>query len=224
MDIVEFGLPLGLAFASGLNAYLPLLAFALSVRWLHLYTINPHVAFVTQTWFIAALAILTLLDFVADKIPIIDHLWNAVHTIIRPLAGAVVAGIAISHAFPATAFLAAAGYTGSTSVIALSVLPVADSAIPITGISLLLIIILGGALAFLSHATKSLIRLVSTATTAGFLTFGLSLAEDILAVLFILLSLFAPAIMLILLAILVLVLVPRYIRTRNTWISKRLRT
>src|SRR2546430_13754202 len=58
MDIVAFGTPFGLAFASGLNAYLLMLAFALSVRWLHMYKLNPHFAFVTQTWFIAALVIL----------------------------------------------------------------------------------------------------------------------------------------------------------------------
>ena len=82
MDIVAFGTPFGLAFASGLNAYLPLLAFTLSVRWLHLYSVNPHFAFVTHTWFMAILVILTLLDFVADKIPLIDHAWNAIHGIV----------------------------------------------------------------------------------------------------------------------------------------------
>src|SRR5438270_7874971 len=98
MDIVALGTPFGLAFASGLNAYLPLLAFALSVRWLHLYTVNPHFAFITQTWFIAALVILTLLDFVADKIPLIDHAWNATQGVVRPIAGAIVALAASNHA------------------------------------------------------------------------------------------------------------------------------
>src|ERR1700686_464956 len=100
MDIVDFGTPLGLAFASGLNAYMPLLAFALSVRWLHLYTVNQHFAFITQSWFIAALVILTVIDFIADKIPLIDHAWNAIHTIVRPIAGAVVAFAASNHALP----------------------------------------------------------------------------------------------------------------------------
>src|SRR5258708_29851589 len=102
MDLVALGTPLGLASASGLNAYLPLLAFALSVRWLHLYTVSPHFAFITQSWFIAALLILTLLDFIVDKFPLIDHLWNAVHTFVRPIPGAVVAVVASSHALPAT--------------------------------------------------------------------------------------------------------------------------
>src|ERR1700738_3530183 len=91
MDIVGLGTPFGLAFASGLNAYLPSLAFACSVRWLHLYKVNPNFAFITSNWFIAALVILTLLDFVADKIPLIDHVWDTVHTAIRPIAGALIA-------------------------------------------------------------------------------------------------------------------------------------
>src|ERR1017187_7722110 len=91
MDIVSFGTPVGLAFASGLNAYLPLLAFSISVRWLNLYKVNPNMAFITQNWFIAALVILTILDFVADKIPLIDHVWDAIHTVVRPIAGAVIA-------------------------------------------------------------------------------------------------------------------------------------
>src|SRR5205085_4906817 len=111
MDIVDFGTPLGLAFASGLNAYLPLLAYSLSVRWLHLYTVNPHFGFITQTWCIVALAFLTLIDFVADKIPLIDHAWNAIHTAVRPIAGAVVAVVASSHALPITLTPAVTTYT-----------------------------------------------------------------------------------------------------------------
>src|ERR1700738_371032 len=91
MDIVALGTPFSLAFASGVNAYLPLLAFAASVRWLHLYKVNPSFAFITSNWFIALLVLLTILDFVADKIPLIDHVWDTIHTVIRPIAGALVA-------------------------------------------------------------------------------------------------------------------------------------
>src|SRR5260370_13542263 len=94
MDIVGLGTPFGLALASGLNAYLPLLAFTLSVRWLHLYQVNPNFAFITSNWLIAALAMLTILDFVADKIPLIDHSWVAILTVVRPIAGALVAAAA----------------------------------------------------------------------------------------------------------------------------------
>ena len=207
MDIIAFGTPFGLAFASGLNAYLPLLSFALSVRWLHLYTVNPHFTFITQNWFMAALVILTLLDFVADKIPFIDHVWNAIHTVVRPIAGAVVAVVASSHLLPVAYITVVASHSGPGAAIA------ALSAIPVTGIGLLVILIIGGGLAILSHSTKSTVRLVSTITTASFLNGVLSLVEDVLVFIVILLSLFASAVMFILLVLLVLFLVPRFIRT-----------
>jgi hypothetical protein len=214
MDIVAFGTPFGLAFASGLNAYLPLLAFALSVRWLHLYPVSPHFAFITQSWFIAVLIILSLLDFLADKIPLIDHLWNAVHTFVRPMAGAVVAVVASSQALPATPITAVTSHAGSGAAV------VALSAIPLAGVGLLVLLIIGGVLAALSHTTKTTARLVSTITTAGFLNIVLSLVEDVLVFIVILLSLFAPTIMLLLLALFVLALATRYMGARTTWMNR----
>ena len=215
MDIVTLGTPFGLAFASGLNAYLPLLAFSLSVRWLHLYKVNPQFAFITNTWFIALLVILALLDFIVDKIPLIDHAWNAIHSIIRPIAGAVVAIVASSQALSATPIAVATDHaaTGKTLV--------ALGALPVASIGLLIVFIIGGILAALSHRAKSTTRLISTLTSGGVLNGVLSLAEDGLVLIIILLSLFASAIMLILLVILVLVLVPRILHTRNPWFGRR---
>ena len=213
MDLVALGTPLGLAFASGLNAYLPMLAFALAVRWLHLYGVNPHFAFTTQSWFIAALVILTLLDFVADKIPLIEHVWNAVHTIIRPIAGAIVAVVASSSVLPGMHIMAATSTSGSGAA------PVALSAIPVTGVALLVILIVGGVLAALSHTSKLTARFVSTITSAGFLNIVLSLVEDVLVLIIVLLSLFASTVMFILLVLFILVFVPRYLRSRNTWVK-----
>jgi hypothetical protein len=85
-NTMEIGTPLGLGFASGINAYLPLLSFAVASRWLHLYKVNPNFAFVTSDWFIIALVVLTITDFVADKIPVIDHTWDATHTVMPPPA------------------------------------------------------------------------------------------------------------------------------------------
>ena len=207
MDIVSLGTPFGLAFASGLNAYLPLLAYSISVRWLHLYKVNPNLAFLTQNWCIVALIILTILDFVADKIPLIDHAWDAIHTLIRPIAGALVAAAASSH------FVSGISITiihfSPFSAIVFVALSTVNTDIPVTGIVLLVIILIGGGLAALSHITKSTTRLVSTVTTLGFLNLGLSVIEDVLVVVIILLSLFASTIMLILLVLLILILVPR---------------
>ena len=203
MDIISLGTPFGLAFASGLNAYLPLLAFAVSVRWLHLYKVNPSFSFTTQTWFIVALAILTILDLVADKIPLIEHVWNAIHTVVRPIAGALVAVAAGSH------FISDTHITATRTVIAASILP-------ITGVGLLILFLLiGGVLAALSHTTKSTTRLVSTIATAGFLNIVLSFLENVLVFIAILLSLFVPVIMLILLVLFVLIVGPRLIHIWN---------
>lgn len=215
MDIVSFGTPFGLAFASGLNAYLPLLAFSISVRWLHLYKVNPNMAFITQNWFIAALVVLTILDFVADKIPLIDHVWDAIHTVVRPIAGAVVA-YASSQYLPGSSLPHISFLPGPGTVFA-----ALSSSIPVTGVGLLVIILIGGGLAALSHTTKSTTRLVSSVTTLGFFNIGLSVLEDILVVIFILLSLFASTIMFILLILLVLFLVPQLIRSRNMFRRKR---
>jgi len=48
-----------------------------------------------------------LVEFVADKIPWFDSVWDAVHTVIRPVGGALVAVNAIGHASPFTTALAA---------------------------------------------------------------------------------------------------------------------
>ncbi len=215
MDIVGFGTPFGLAFASGLNAYLPLLAYSISVRWLHLYKVNPNLAFLTQNWCIAALVILTVLDFVADKIPLIDHAWDAIHTVIRPIAGALVAAAASNHDLsePSIATI----HFSPLSATVFAALSTFNTVIPVTGVVLLVIILIGGGLAMLSHITKATTRLVSTVITLGFLNLGLSVIEDVLVVIIILLSLFASTIMLILLILLVLILVPRLIYARKRW-------
>lgn len=205
MDIVDLGTPFGLAFASGLNAYLPLLAFALSVRWLHLYKVNPSFSFITQIWFIVALAILTILDFVADKIPLIEHVWNAIHTVVRPIAGALVAAAAGSHSLSGIHITTRSSDAASRTVIAASI-------IPATGVGLLILLLIGAALAALSHTTKSTTRLVSTITTAGFLNIVLSFLENVLVFIAILLSLFLPVVMLILLVLFVLIVGPWLMR------------
>ena len=216
MNIVDFGTPFGLAFASGLNAYLPMLAYALSVRWLHLYTLSSRFGFVTQTWFIALLAFLTLLDFVADKIPLLDHAWNAAHAIIRPVAGAVIAIIASSHAL---SVLSVPAFVGSFSGSEMA--SIAFSPISVAGFGLFVIFVIGAVLAALSHTTKSSTRFASTILTAGSLNTGLSIVEDVLVFIIILLALFAAAVMFFLLILLVLFLVPRYLRMRDTWIGRR---
>jgi hypothetical protein len=186
---MDFGTSYGLAFASGVNAYLPLLSFAIAARWFHLYTVNPNFAFITQDWFMIALVILALADLFADKIPGVDHVWDAIHTVLRPIAGALVA-------------------TASGS--------------QVSGVGLPVTMVLGAAVAGMTHTTKATTRVVSTVTTFGFGNVVLSVVEDITAVITILLSLFAPYVMVgvvVFFVLIFLLTLPRIVRA----ISRRRR-
>lgn len=202
--ISTIGRSFGLAFASGINAYLPLLSFAIANRWFHLFNVNPNFAFITQDWCIAALIVLTIVDFVADKIPVVDHAWNAIHKMVRPIAGAIVAAASISNV-PAIVTTTNSSHLSGVVVAAISNTPVIE-------IGLFVILLIGGILAAMSHTAKTTTRWVSTFTTAGLFNIVLSAVEDVIVFIAILLSLFVPLIMLILIILFVLVLGPRLFR------------
>jgi Domain of unknown function (DUF4126) len=106
--IVEL-LPAVLAsgWASGVNAYLCVIMLGLLGRFGG-FDMVPE-AFTRLDVLIVA-AVLYLLEFVTDKIPYVDSLWDAISTAIRPTAGVVIGLLAAPHAPPLTqAILAASG-------------------------------------------------------------------------------------------------------------------
>ncbi len=90
--VEAIGLIAGSGWASGINLYLVSLLLGVSGRlgWGDI----PDVLERTDVMIVSAL--LFAVEFVADKIPFLDSLWDAVHTVVRPLGaaalGAVVAG------------------------------------------------------------------------------------------------------------------------------------
>jgi hypothetical protein len=102
---------LGLSGISGLRAYFPLLAVAVGANVPgsqdgHLIQLAPWLQHLDTPWTIALLVVLALGEFAVDKVPVIDHASDAVHTVIRPISGAVVmAGVdnPLSHASPVAA-------------------------------------------------------------------------------------------------------------------------
>ncbi|MEU9030109.1 DUF4126 domain-containing protein [Streptomyces sp. NPDC048383] len=62
-----------------------------------------------------AAAVLFLCEAVADKIPYVDSLWDSVHTVIRPLSGAVV-GALLAGQSGSLSDLAAGAVGGSTAL------------------------------------------------------------------------------------------------------------
>lgn len=79
--------------ASGVNAYGVVLAMGLLGRLGLLHGAPPQLEHAPV---LAAAAVMFALEFVADKIPYVDSAWDAVHTLIRPPLGALVAGL-IGH-------------------------------------------------------------------------------------------------------------------------------
>lgn len=80
----------GLSASAGLNAYIPLLVIALMARFTDLITLNSPWDALTSWWIIGLLVILSLIEFLVDKFPVINHINDVViQSFIRPTAGAI---------------------------------------------------------------------------------------------------------------------------------------
>jgi len=100
-------LGLGLSAATGLRTFLPLLMLAVVARFgLFGVSLNTHFAWLGSNAALIALAVATVVELCADKIPLVDHALSAIGTVSRPLAGALAAGAVLNHADPAVAVIA----------------------------------------------------------------------------------------------------------------------
>ncbi|RSL18166.1 uncharacterized protein DUF4126 [Edaphobacter aggregans] len=87
------------SFAAGLNVYATVLTLGILARtsWVQL---PPGLDSLGNTWVIVACAIMFAVEFVADKIPGFDMIWNGLHTVVRIPIAALVAYHASSHLSP----------------------------------------------------------------------------------------------------------------------------
>ena len=95
-----------LAFASGLNVYATVAVLGLCAHY-HLVDLPPQFRAFDHPVIIAAALAMYAIEFVADKIPWFDSVWDAVHTIVRPIGGALIAANAVGTASPLAVALAA---------------------------------------------------------------------------------------------------------------------
>jgi hypothetical protein len=79
----------GLAASAGLNAYIPLLIMALIGRFTDWIVLASPWDALSSWWVIGVLVLLSVVEFFADKIPAVNHVNDAIQTLIRPTAGAV---------------------------------------------------------------------------------------------------------------------------------------
>src|SRR3954465_7086247 len=113
------GFALGTSFASGLNVYATVAAAGLFQRFGIIQL--PDSLQVLANPFVLGIALtLFVIEFVADKIPYVDSVWDAVHTFIRPPAAALISYSAFAGGVPeewrgAAALLAGGGALPSHS-------------------------------------------------------------------------------------------------------------
>ncbi len=103
------------SFAAGLNVYATVMTLGILAHG-HWVVLPSGLEVLGDWWVIAASSVMFALEFVADKIPGVDMVWNALHTFIRvPVAG-LLAYRATSHLSPQMQLLA----TGGGALIALA--------------------------------------------------------------------------------------------------------
>ena len=116
MEVLGIFTAFGLSASAGLNAYIPLLAVALLARFTHLITLKAPWDGITSWWIIGLLIFLSAIEFVADKIPAVDHINDVIMTFIRPAAGAIVFAASTSVIDMNTVFAMAMGLLVAGSV------------------------------------------------------------------------------------------------------------
>lgn len=179
-------LGLGLASATGLRTFLPLLMLALAAKFeMFGIRLNDQMDWLGSWPAISALAVAAVAEFAGDKVPAVDHALNAVGYVTRPIAGAVAAGSVFWGVDPATAAVAG--------------------------------IIVGAPTALAFNAAQTGVRVGSTATTGGLGNPVVSLIEDVLAVLTVIVAFLAPVIIPLVLVILAIVVfrLARRVRARS---------
>lgn len=91
VDLLQsIALGIALAACAGLRAWLPLFAVGLSVR-LGVVPLGDSFRFLGSNTALTVFAIATVIELIADKIPVVDHALDALSTFLKPIAGMVLA-------------------------------------------------------------------------------------------------------------------------------------
>jgi len=79
----------GLSASAGLNAYIPLLVVGVIAHYTDWFSLNTPWDLLANPWVLIVLGILVIIEMLADKIPAVNHLNDAIQTVVRPAAGAI---------------------------------------------------------------------------------------------------------------------------------------
>lgn len=106
MPLIDIARALGFSFTSGVNLYATAAILGLAVRYGWVDLPAQFQVFDNDLVIYGAIG-MYLVEFVADKIPWLDSMWDTVHTVIRPLGGALIAVAAMGQASPGVEILVA---------------------------------------------------------------------------------------------------------------------
>ncbi len=79
----------GLSASAGLNAYIPLMVVGVLAHYTNLIKLNSPWDTLANPWILILLGILLIIEMLADKIPVVNHLNDVIQTMVRPAAGAI---------------------------------------------------------------------------------------------------------------------------------------
>jgi uncharacterized protein DUF4126 len=177
---VELLTGFGLATAAGLNAYIPLLALGLLSRFTDLVTLPHGWAWLENGWVMTIVAVLLVIEVVADKIPALDSVNDAIQTFVRPTAGGIVFGSGTAAQTSAVTDPGAFAQSGQW--------------IPV---------VIGVVVALLVSLTKSAVRPAANVATAGLAAPVLSTAEDATSLSLVFVAILVPVLVLVAAVVLV---------------------
>lgn len=173
----------GLATAAGLNAYIPLLALGLLSRFTDLVSLPSGWAWLENGWVLSIVAVLLVVEVIADKVPALDSVNDTIQTFVRPTAGGIVFGSGTAAQTAAVTDPGAFASSGQWVAVAIGVVT-----------------------ALLVSLTKSAVRPVANIGTAGMAAPVLSTAEDVVSVGLVFSAILVPALVLVALVVLVVVM------------------
>ncbi|MBA2627240.1 MAG: DUF4126 domain-containing protein, partial [Gemmatimonadales bacterium] len=108
------GFTLGTSFAAGLNIYATVAAAGLFQRF-GVVDLPPSLHVLASPIIIGIALAMFVVEFIADKIPLVDTAWDAFHTFVRPPAAALMAWSAFGSV-PDTWKIGAALLAGSVAL------------------------------------------------------------------------------------------------------------
>ena len=137
--ITTLGTAMGSAWLSGINLYATVVTLGILERF-KLVKLPGGLDMLGNWWVIGLAGGMYLIEFIADKVPVVDSAWDAVHTFIRVPAGAILAATAFAEFDPAvkiTAMILGGGIAlGSHGTKAATRLAANTSPEPISNIAL----------------------------------------------------------------------------------------